>query len=168
MTMQGLRPGALEAGPLLELFDGALLLQGEADIVEAFHQAALAERINLEPDQAAVGASDLLRGEVDRKRGVGAAPGIVDQLVDLRLRQRDGKDAVLEAVVVEDVGEGRRDQATNAEIEQRPRRVLARGAAAEILAGYENLRFRVGLLVEDEFRQRRARLVIAQFGEQAF
>ena len=50
---------------LLESLDCARLLQGEPDIVEPFHQAALAERVDVELDHAAVGASDLLRGKVD-------------------------------------------------------------------------------------------------------
>ena len=74
-----------------------------------------------------------------RDDGVGAALGVVHQLVDVLLRQRDRQDAVLEAVVVEDVGEARRDHAADAEVEQRPGRVLARRAAAEVLAGDEDL-----------------------------
>ena len=45
--------------------DGVGLLQRQPDIVETFHQAALAERVDVELDHAAVGASDLLRFEVD-------------------------------------------------------------------------------------------------------
>ena len=78
------------------------------------------------------------------------ARGVVDQLVDLGLRQGDGQDAVLEAVVVENVGEARRDDATDAEIEQRPGRVLAARAAAEIFPGDENLRLVVRRLVQHE------------------
>src|SRR3712207_8927519 len=47
-------------------------------------------------------------------------------------RDRDRQDAVLEAVVVKNVGEAGRDDAADAEIEQGPGRVLARRAAPEI------------------------------------
>ena len=70
---------------------------------------------------------------------VGAALGIVHQLVDVFLRQHDRQDAVLEAVVEEDVGEAGRDDAADAEVLQRPGRVLARRAAAEIVAGDQDL-----------------------------
>ena len=115
-----------------------------------FEQAVLAEGVDVERDHAAVGAADLLRREVDGQRGVGAAPRVVHQLVEVLLRDHDRQDAVLEAVVVEDVGEAGGDDAANAEVEQRPRRVLARRAAAEIVAGHDDLRVAVGRLVQHE------------------
>ena len=66
-----------------------------------------------------------------------------------------------------DHAEGRRDDAAKAEIQQRPGRVLAGRAAAEIVAGDEDLRFRVGVVVQHEVRQALAGLVIAQLGEEA-
>jgi hypothetical protein len=160
-------PGALVARLPLECLDVLGLLERKPDIVEPFHQAALAERVDVELDHAAIRASDLLRAKVDGDHRVGAARGIVDQLIDLLLRERDRQDAVLEAVVVEDVGEGRRDDAAEAEIEQRPWRVLAGGAAAEILPCDQDRRLGVRLPVQHEVGQRRALLVIAKLGEQA-
>jgi glycosyltransferase involved in cell wall biosynthesis len=159
-------PGARRARPRLEVVDRRALLQRQADVVEPFHQAALAEGIDVKMDDAAVGPSDLLSGKVDGDGGVRPARSIVDELVDFGLRQGDRQDAVLEAVVVEDVGEGRRDDAPDAEIEQRPRGVLARGAAAEILSHDQDLRLRVGRLVQHEIGARLARLVIAELGEE--
>src|SRR6185312_6538578 len=75
-------------------------------------------------------------------------------------------DAVLEAVVVEDVGEARRDDAADAEIHQRPGRVLARATAAEILAGDQDLGIAIGRLVEDEVGILRAVRPVAQLVEQ--
>ena len=57
--------------------------------------------------------------------------------------------------------------AADAEIEQRPGRVLARRAAAEIVAGDENLGVRVGGLVEHEVGIGRAVVVVAHLREQA-
>src|SRR5262245_38110776 len=74
-------PGALEPRLPLELIDVLGLLHGEADIVEALHQAALAVGIDVEMDLAAVGPSDLLRRQIDEQYRVGAARGVVDQLV---------------------------------------------------------------------------------------
>ena len=53
----------------------------------------------------------------------------------LVVRQGDGQQAVLEAVVVEDVGEAGGDHAADAEVHQRPGGVLAARAAAEVVAG---------------------------------
>ena len=78
----------------------------------------------------------------------------------------DRQDAVLEAVVVENIGEAGRDHAAYAEIEQRPGRMLAAGAAAEIVAGDQDLRLAVGRLVEHEVRILGAVLLVAHLGEQ--
>ena len=52
-----------------------------ADIVEAVQQAVPLEGVEVEVDDAAVGPADLLGFEVDRDGGVGAALGVVHQLV---------------------------------------------------------------------------------------
>ena len=115
---------------------------------------------------AAIRPADFLVGQIDGERRIGAAIGIVEQLLQIFRRHRDRQDAVLEAVIVENVGEGRRDHAANAEIEQCPGRMLARRAAAEIIAGDQDLRLAIGRLVEHEFRQFLAVLVIAHLIEQ--
>ena len=116
----------------LEAVDRGGVLQGLADIVQPIQQQMLAKRIDVEVNFLAVRADDDLAFQIDGDAGVAAELGVVDQLVADRARQADRQDAVLEAVVVEDVGEVRRDDAADAEIQQRPWRVLARGAAAEI------------------------------------
>src|SRR6185437_12420574 len=159
-------PGLAQPPLLLVGADVALLLQGEADIVESIQQAMLAERIDLEFDDAAIGPGDRLLLEIDAEPGIGAFPCIVHEIVDDLLRQLDRQDAVLEAVVVEDVGEARRDDAADAEIHQRPGRVLARATAAEILAGDQDLGIAIGRLVEDEVGILRAVRPVAQLVEQ--
>jgi len=66
--------------------DGRLLFHRQTDVVEAVDQAVLAERVDLELDLAAVGTADLLVRQVDRQRRVGAALGVVEQLVEVFLR----------------------------------------------------------------------------------
>ena len=131
----------------LEGGDGVLLLEGEADVVEPVQQAVLAEGIDLEGDRAAVGAGDHLALEIDGQHRVRAARGVVEQLVDLLLRQGDRQDAVLEAVVEEDVGEEGATMQRMPKSSDRPGRVLARRAAAEIVAGHEDLRLAIGGLL---------------------
>src|SRR5665213_1038389 len=95
-----------------------------------------------------------------------AALGVVEQFVEVFLGNADRQNAVLETVVVENVAERGRDQAANAEIEQRPGRVFAARAAAEIIAGDQDLGVAVGRLVEDEVRIFAAVILVALFREQ--
>ena len=79
-----------------------------------------------------------------------------------------GQQAVLEAVGAEDVGELGADDGLEAEILQRPRRVFARGAAADVAAGDED-RARPALrAVQREVGLRIAGGVVAPVGEQVF
>src|SRR4029077_17473656 len=117
---RGVQPGLCLFLALLEGVDVRLLLHGQPDVVEAVQQAMLAERIDVEMHRAAVGSLDLLLLEVDLDDGVRAAARIVHQLGDDLLGHLDRQDAVLEAVVVEDVGEVLGDDAADAEVEQRP------------------------------------------------
>src|ERR1700730_10453562 len=126
----------------------------------------LAERVDVELDRAAIGAADFLLSEIHRERRVSAAVGIIEEFGEILRRYRDRQNAVLETVVVENVGERGRDHAADAEIEERPRRVLARGAAAEIVAGHQNLGLAVGRLVEDETRILAAVVLVAKLREQ--
>ena len=54
------------------------------------------------------------------------------------LGNADRQDTVLEAVIVENVGEASRDDAADAKIQQRPWRVLTRGPASEIIARHNS------------------------------
>ena len=54
-------------------------------------------------------------------------------------REDNGNDAVLERVLPEDVGERRADDCAEAELGKRPGGVLARTAAAEVVAGEQDL-----------------------------
>jgi hypothetical protein len=60
------------------------------------------------------------------------------QRVDLVVRDHHRQQADLRAVAEEDVGEARRHDGGEAVVLQRPRGVLARGAAAEVGAGGED------------------------------
>ena len=73
-------PGVGGGGLFLMRFDRRRFDQSQVDVIEAFDQTLLAERVDLELDDAAVGAPDLLRGQVYRQRRVGAALGVVHEL----------------------------------------------------------------------------------------
>jgi hypothetical protein len=117
-------PGMGRDGFLFVRFDRRRFDQREADVVQPFDEALLAEGIDLELDDPAVGTADLLRRQIDGQRRVRAALGVVLELGQIFGRDPDRQDAVLEAIVVEDVGEVGRDHAADAKVEQRPGRVL--------------------------------------------
>src|SRR5690606_17960392 len=98
--------------------------------------------------RAAVRKADLLRLELDRQR-----------LLRLRLShhlgvrgfvEHDRQYAVLEAVREENLAEARRDDASDAEVGQRPDRLLPARAGTESLACDQDLGPIVGRDVEDE------------------
>ena len=122
--------------------------------------------IDLERHGAAVGPADFLLAEIDGQCRIGAAFGIVEQFVEVVLGDADRQNAVLEAVVVEDIAERGRDHAADAEIQQRPWRVFAARTAAKIIAGDQNFGVAIGRLVEDEIRVLAAVVLVALFREQ--
>ena len=88
----------------------------------------------------------------------------MEQMVDAQFGQHDRQQAIFEAVVVENIGERRRDDGAKTVIRQRPGRVLAAGAAAEVLARKQYARTLVARLIEHEVRiQRALRVVHAGF-----
>src|SRR6185437_5120488 len=163
-----LRPGARGFGLVLVARDLARLLLCQTDIVEAVEHAVFAKRVDLELDHAAVRPVDFLLLQIDRERGVGAALGVVEQLLQIVGADSDRQHAVLETVVVEDVTERGRYHAADAKIHQRPGCVLARGAATEIVTGDKDFRLAISRLVEHEIGVLAAVILVAHLGEQAF
>ena len=104
---------------------------------------------------------------------VSSASGVRGQLreqrrVGVRL-DGDRQQAVLERVVPEDVGERGADHGPEAEAGERPGRVLARGAAAEVVAGEQDLRrpARAGCVERRNPARGAPSGVVAPVGEQA-
>ena len=105
--------------------------------------------------------------EVDGEPCIVALPGaLAHQRAHQLVAQRDGKDAVVGAVAEEDIGEARRDDAADTEIEQRPGRVFAARAAAEVLVGDQYRRVPPGFPVEHEIRILAAVRAVAQLVEE--
>ena len=125
------------------------MLERKRDRVEAFEEALAAERIEREaPGPLARCAGH--RDEIDRHLHAGIGLEDPEELVDLLLGELHQHEPVAEHIVAEDVGEGRRDDGADAEVEQRPGRVLATRAVAEVAARDEDRGAPVGRLVEHE------------------
>ena len=127
----------------LEGVDRARVLQRDPDVVEPVEEPVLDLLVDLEPDHAG-GRVDGLVVEVDpRRAGLGDRPAVV--LGEDHRQQPD-----LGAVAVEDVGERGRDDRLEAEVLQRPGRVLARGATAEVATrDQDRVRLELDLAVAD-------------------
>ena len=122
-----------------------------------FRRQCLRNGVDLEAERArSVGVGDGLRREVDDQPEAGERSDVVEEAVDLARRKHDRQEPVLEAVVEEDVAERRRDHRAEAVVHQRPRRMLARGAAAEVLAREQDRRAPVARLVQHEVGVERA------------
>src|SRR3546814_237413 len=112
---------------LLVAGDVGMLLQQVAELVGTLEQAGLGEGIQREQVAAAVGQGHAACGHVD----VQFEAGLRNQLIDDGLVEHDRQQAVLERVAAEDVRDLAADDGTQAEVAQRPGRVLARRAATE-------------------------------------
>src|SRR2546430_2752097 len=119
----------------------------ERDVVESVQQAVLAKSVDVEPEyRAAVGGRDSLPFEGDGELESRKRCGVVKQALDIGLRQHDRQHAVLQAIIEKDVGERRSDDGAESVVAERPGRVLARAAAAEVAAGKQDLRAPVARL----------------------
>ena len=128
----------------------------------------LAESINVKGNFLAIRTTNLLIFEVNLEHGVGTLVGIFHQQIQLILGYLDGQNSVLEAIVEENICKTGRDYTADAEIQQCPWRVLARGATAEILARDNNLCRPIGWFVEHEVRIFAAGLVLPHFSKSMF
>src|SRR5690606_8804775 len=150
------QPGVVLLVLALEGADRLGILQSQADIVQAVEQAVLAEGIDFEGVLLAVRTGNALRSQIDGQLVTLGGFGLLEQLVDLILFQYDRQQAVLEAVVVEDVGKARRDDGAEAILVQRPRRMFARRATAEVLTRQQHAGALVAREVQPEVLVHRA------------
>src|SRR5260370_24237651 len=166
MTTQRLQPAQLLGLAALEGGDVGIVAEREGDLVEPLEQALLAESIDFEAVHVARGRGQFLAIEIDGQVRARLLRKLGPQAGRLLGRQRDRQQSVLEAIVEEDVAEARPDHGAEAVIPQRIDRVLARGAAADVLFGDQDARAAPGRLIQDKTALLRARIVEPQIVEQ--
>ena len=118
--------------------DLCFVLQGKTYVVQSLHQTVAPEIIYLEGGQKAAIITHLAPREINRYLITLNFFGAAHQLCYLLFGESYGQHAVLRAVGCEDVRERRGDDGAEAVIGKSPRRVLARGAAAEVLRRQQN------------------------------
>jgi hypothetical protein len=131
------------------------MLQRQADAIQAVEHAVAAEIVDLK----AVGfipGFNYLRFQIHFKRNARVGLHQLEQLVDLLVAQGHRQQLVIEAVAVKDIGKARGDNDLKAVIGQRPRRVLARGAAAEV---FPRQQYRCPLVLRKIQHELRVRLL---------
>ena len=116
------------------------MLQRQADGVEPAIQTVFSERVDLEASAGAVWGDYRLVSKIHGQLVSGRRNNPLHHGQDFVGFQHDRQDAVLEAVVVKNVGEARCDDATEALVEERPGGMFTRRSAAEVVAGQENRR----------------------------
>src|ERR1700745_1483235 len=122
----------------------------EVELVDAAQEAFLAEGVDVEGMARTVRADHRLRREIDlHARAQLRFEGAAQRRRRLD-RKGDRQEAVLEAVLVEDVAEARRDDGAETVIPERIDRMLARGAAAEILIVPQDARVTISQPVQHE------------------
>src|SRR5688572_8517487 len=76
--------------------------------------------------------------QIGGKRVSGVFRRACEKVVHRGVVEADRQNAILEAVVVKDVGKARRDKHAEAVVRQRPRRMLAARAAAKVAARHKD------------------------------
>src|SRR4051794_13300881 len=160
------QPGDRRATPGLEGFDGVAVFERDVDVVDAAHQAILAQRADVETVSVPVRRDYRLVRQIDGDLGAGLFAQLPPEIMDHRFRQRDRDDAVLDAVPLEDLAEAHADQRLQPKIHHRESRALARRAATEVLIGDENFRVAIGRLVGREIGAGLALVVETQVVEE--
>src|SRR5579862_4648528 len=124
----------------LERGNGVRMGQRQSDVVETIEKAVLAKRVDVELERrAGVDRRHRLSLEIDGKPEAGERSRFMEQAVHFAGLEHDRQQAVLEAVVEEDVRVRRRDDGAEAVVAESPRRMLARAAATEVAARKQDL-----------------------------
>src|SRR6266851_4210625 len=134
--------------------DLLVMQQRQRDIVEPFEQAFLRMRLDLEVCRPSELVGDLLRRQIDRQPVAVAALDRFENRVDLCRLEDYRQHPVLETIIVKNIRERRRDYRLEAEIHQRPYRMLARAAASKVFARHQYRRLLETRLLEHELAVR--------------
>ncbi|MNE39609.1 hypothetical protein D3C80_1335710 [compost metagenome] len=119
-----------------------------------------AKRIDLETQYFAIWAGHCLRLQVDGQLVARVGFDLLEQFIDFFIAEDDRQQAVLEAVVEENVGVARRDDTAETVLFEGPWRMLTARTATEVLAGQQHAGALVTVVVQDEVRVLRALAVV--------
>ena len=130
--------------------NGGDFFQSQTDIIQPVDQAMFAMLIDVKGDHLTIGCLNALVFEIDHHARIAAFLGVFHQQLQLIFGHNHRQDTIFEAIVVKDICKAGRDHAADAEIQQGPRRMLARRAAPKVVAGDQNIDTFIGIFVEHE------------------
>ncbi len=110
------------------------------------------ELLDLKRQAKARRVADFAIVKVNRQLVAGGRQAAMEQVFDRRFGQADRQQAILEAVVVEDVGKARRDDRSKAVIFQGPGGMLSAAARAEIASRQQDACVAISGLVQFKLR----------------
>ncbi len=151
LEKRSIQPAALAFVGRLKSFDRPLILACAIYVVEAFQQAFLAHRMDIEGVHGPVEIGYGLRVKINGQRRTDVIAQLTADIGTDRSRQCHRQQPVFAAVIGENVAEARRDHAADAEFVERIDRALARRTATEIAVRDDDAGPVVRLGVEDEF-----------------
>src|SRR5215213_4205577 len=114
------------------------MLQREADVIEAVQQAMATEGLDFELCREATAVGERAGFEVGRQLIRLMLASALEQLFDLLLGKADREQAVLEAVVVKDIGKAGGDNRAESIVFERPGGVFSARTTAEVAAGEQD------------------------------
>ena len=120
----------------------------------------LARGINDERQLTTFRRDHALLGQINTQLVAGEGFDFIEQAGNIQLVQDDRQQAVLEAVVKENIGKGRRDNGAKAVLHQGPGSVLTAGTTTKVLARQQHGSALVAVLVQHKIRVQRAAGII--------
>jgi hypothetical protein len=120
--------------------DIRFVFESRRDVVESCQEALSAEGVDRKGQRQTMLVAECRGFKVDGELVAGMLPDAGKQIVNLGGVEANRQNAVLEAVVVEDIGEARRDQGAKTIVLQGPRGVFAARSTAEVSAYQEDRR----------------------------
>src|SRR5271166_4022544 len=114
------------------------MLERLGDIVESLEQDFLARRRDFKIIDQTVIVADGLIGQIEQQGIAHFRFRAAEELFDFAFAENRGQNAVLEAIIVENVGVAGSDDGAEAVVLDAPWRVLAAGAAAKVRASQEH------------------------------
>src|ERR1700756_509180 len=148
--------------------DVGLVLEGQPDVVQPFQQTMAGEGIDLEGGGQPLFTLNSLLLEINRELVPVLLLRPFHNLAHFFFRQYHSEKTILQAVIGKNIGKRGRDHRSETEIGQRPYRVLARRAAAKVLACYQNTDSLISRLVQHESRIFSALLIVAPVIKEEF
>lgn len=112
--------------------------ESQADVIETMEEAVTSEGFNFEGEAKSILIADLAGFQIDGEGVAILSVVFGEDQVDLFLGEADWEGAILEAVVVEDIGEGGGDDCADTEVFDGPDGMFAAGSISEIATGHQD------------------------------